>query len=112
MLAWETPLMTIGAGSFLTELVEIAGGRNVFDDLDGPSPQVAFEEVLRRNPQYVLGRPETAGTLSTSTRWRRLPAVRDGRVLVMDTALVGRPGVRLGEAAVSLAKLLHPTVTP
>jgi iron complex transport system substrate-binding protein len=112
MLSWETPLMTIGSGSFLTELVEIAGGQNVFGDLTGPSPQVSFEEVLRRNPQYVLGRPETAGKLSANERWHRLPAVRDGRVLVMDTVLVGRPGVRLGEAAVSLARLLHPGVVP
>lgn len=112
MLAWETPLMTIGAGSFLSELVEIAGGQNVFADLEGPSPQVSFEEVLRRDPQFILGRPETAGNLSSIERWRGLPAVREGRVLVMDTVLVGRPGVRLGEAAVSIARLLHPGIIP
>lgn len=110
MLAWDTPLMTIGSGSFLSELVEIAGGRNVFGDLEGPSPQVSFEEVLRRDPQYILGRPETAGNLAAKERWRGLPAVREGRVLVMDTVIVGRPGVRLGEAAVSIARLLHPDV--
>lgn len=112
MLSWETPLMTIGGGSFMSELVEAAGGRNVFGDLDGPSPQVAFEEVLRRDPRYVLGGPGTAGKLGTSQRWLALPAVRDGRVLVMDTLLVGRPGVRLGEAAVSIARLLHPGILP
>src|SRR5688572_12535755 len=112
MLSWETPLMTIGSGSFLTELVEIAGGQNVFGDLSGPSPQVSFEEVLRRDPRYVLGRPETAGKLGANERWRGLPAVREGRVLVMDTLLVGRRGVLLGEAAVSLARLLHPGSIP
>lgn len=112
MLAWETPLMTIGSGSFLSELVEIAGGRNVFGDLEGPSPQISFEELLKRDPQYILGRPETAGNLQAKPRWLGLPAVRDGRVLVMDTVVVGRPGVRLGEAAVSIAKLLHPGVIP
>ena len=112
MLAWDTPLMTIGSGSFLSELVDIAGGQNVFGDLEGPSPQVSFEEVLKRDPQYILGRPETAGNLRAKARWLGLPAVRDGRVLVMDTVLVGRPGVRLGEAAVSIARLLHPGVIP
>jgi iron complex transport system substrate-binding protein len=112
MLAWDTPLMTIGSGSFLSELVEIAGGRNVFGDLEGPSPQVSFEEVLKRDPQFILGRPETAGNLRSKPRWLGLPAVRDGRVLVMDTVLVGRPGVRLGEAAVSIARLLHPGAIP
>ena len=90
----------------------IAGGQNVFGDMDGPSPQVSFEEVLRRNPQYVLGRPETAGKLGGSERWSGLPAVREGRVLVMDTLIVGRPGVRLGEAAVSISRLLHPGIVP
>jgi iron complex transport system substrate-binding protein len=80
--------------------------------MEGPSPQVSFEEVLRRNPEVVLGRPETVGKLTASTRWRVLPAVRDQRVLVMDTLVVGRPGVRLGEAAVSIAKLLHPGILP
>lgn len=112
MLAWDSPLMTIGSGSFLSELVEIAGGSNVFGDMDGPSPQVSFEEVLRRDPMFVLGRPETAGKLGASERWRGLPAVREGRVLVMDTVIVGRPGVRLGEAAVSIARLLHPGIVP
>ncbi len=112
MLAWETPLMTIGSGSFLSELVEIAGGRNVFGDLEGPSPQISFEEVLKRDPQFILGRPETAGKLGASERWRQLAAVREGRVLVMDTVIVGRPGVRLGEAAVSIARLLHPGIKP
>lgn len=112
MLSWETPLMTIGSGSFMTELVEIAGGRNVFSDIEGPSPQVSFEEVLRRDPQFVLGRPETVAKLGASERWRGLPAVREGRVLVMDTVLVGRPGVRLGEAALSIARLLHPGIKP
>jgi len=112
MLSWETPLMTIGSGSFLSELVEIAGGRNVFADLPEPSPQVTFEEVLRRDPRFILGGPTTASKLGTNERWRLLPAVREGRVLVMDTLLVGRPGVRLGEAAVSLARLFHPGSIP
>ena len=73
---------------------------------------MSFEEVLRRNPRFILGGPPTAGKLGANERWRGLPAVREGRVLVMDTVLVGRPGVRLGEAAVSLARLLHPGSIP
>jgi ABC-type Fe3+-hydroxamate transport system substrate-binding protein len=84
----------------------------VFADLASPSPQVTFEEVLRRDPRFILGGPVTASKLGTNERWRLLPAVREGRVLIMDTLLVGRPGVRLGEAAVSLARLIHPGSIP
>lgn len=108
LFAWESPLIAIGGGSYLSELVEIAGGRNVFADLPAPSPQVTFEELLRRDPDVVLVGPATLAAVARAPRWRALSAVREGRVLAMDTLLVARPGVRLGEAAVSLARLLHP----
>jgi iron complex transport system substrate-binding protein/vitamin B12 transport system substrate-binding protein len=88
--------------------VEIAGGRNLFDDLPDPSPAVSFEEVLRRDPDVVLAGPQRLAMMGASALWNTLPAVREGRMLQLDTALTGRPGVRLGEAAVSIARLLHP----
>ena len=108
MPSWDRPLIVIGGGSFMSELVEIAGGRNVYDTSRTPSPTVTFEDVVRRNPDAVLVGPERAAIVRTSTVWRGLPAVRRGRVLVLDTALTLRPAVRLGEGAVSLARLLHP----
>ncbi|HEY2377270.1 MAG TPA: helical backbone metal receptor [Gemmatimonadaceae bacterium] len=110
--AWEKPLMTIGGGSFLSELVTIAGGRNVYDSLPAPSPVVTLEDVLRRNPDIVLVSPLERETLLTSKRWHALPAVRAGRVVAYDTNVVERPSVKLGEAAVSLARILHPGVLP
>ena len=108
MHVWEKPLMTIGGGSFLSELVTIAGGRNTYGSLPAPSPVVTLEDVLRRNPQIILVSPGERTTMLASARWQALPAVRTGRVLAYDTNLVARPSVKLGEAAVSLAHLLHP----
>lgn len=108
---WNEPLIVIGGGSFLNELVAIAGGRNVYDSSPSPSPTVSFEDVLQRNPQYVLAGPEGAARIRSQTKWRALPAVREGRLLLFDTARVLRPAVRLGEGAVSLARLLHPGET-
>ena len=105
---WYEPLIVIGGGSFMSELVEIAGGRNLYDSTSSPSPTVSFEDIVRRNPEFLLVGPERAGRLRTLAKWRTLPAVREGRLLVMDTARVLRPAVRLGEGAVSLARLLHP----
>jgi iron complex transport system substrate-binding protein len=106
--AWDSPVIAIGGGSFLTELVEIAGGRNIYGDDPRPSLDVTIEDVVRRDPDVVLAGPESAARMRAAPAWRALRAVRDGRVLIVDTTLVGRPGVRLGEAAVSLARLLHP----
>src|SRR5436305_8149544 len=104
--------MTIGGGSFLSELVTIAGGRNIYDSLPAPSPVVTLEDVLQHNPRIVLVGPIERTEMLASARWRSLPAVRDGHVLAYDTNLVARPSVKLGEAAVSLARLLHSGILP
>ncbi|MFL5577103.1 MAG: ABC transporter substrate-binding protein [Gemmatimonadaceae bacterium] len=105
---WDHPLITIGGGSYMNELVEIAGGRNVYGALPDVSPQIAMEDLLRRDPDVILAGPEGRRTILADPAWRPLRAVREGRVLVVDTSLVGRPSVRLGEAARALATLLHP----
>jgi len=105
---WDAPIITIGQGSYLDELVDIAGAKNIYSDLRAPSPQVALEDVARRNPQFILAGPVGAQVLASDPRWQVVPAVANGRILVVDTALVGRPSVNLGDAALSLARLLHP----
>jgi iron complex transport system substrate-binding protein len=104
---WDAPLMVVGAGSFLHELLTVAGATNSFADLDAPSPTVTFEELVRRDPDVILTGPTRAVSLRTDARWRTLRAVRDDRILVYDTLRVGRPGIRLGEAAHHVVDLLH-----
>jgi ABC-type Fe3+-hydroxamate transport system substrate-binding protein len=108
--AWDKPIIAIGAGSFMSQLLEIAGGRNAYADLPGPSATVTLEDVVQRNPDYVFASPISAPKMRASASWRTIPAVRAGKLLVYDTVLVGRPSVLLGAAAVSLANLLHPGV--
>ncbi|HJU89760.1 MAG TPA: helical backbone metal receptor [Gemmatimonadaceae bacterium] len=109
---WDNPLITIGSGSFMTELVAISGGRNVYADDAKPSPQITLEDVVRRDPAVVLAGPVGARLIRRTPAWSAVPAVRAGRVLIVDTMLVSRASVRLGEAAVSLATLLHPGLKP
>lgn len=112
MPTWEQPVISIGGGSFMNELIEIAGGRNVYADLAAPSPTVALEDVVSRDPDVVLASPESRARILADPRWRAVRAVRLGRVLAYDTMVVGRPSVVLGAAAVSLARLLHPGALP
>lgn len=103
---WDAPVMTIGRGSYLSELLEVVGAENVFGDIEAPSPQVSLEEVVRRDPDVVLAGPAGAATIHAHKGWAAIRAVREGRVLVVDTTLVGRPGVRMGEAARHLRALI------
>lgn len=108
MHAWDKPIIAIGGGSFLSQLVDIAGGRNIYGDSPLPSLTVSIEDVVRRNPDFVLASPDAAPKIRRSPTWSAIPAVRAGRILVYDTLLVSRPSVQLGAAAHSLARLIHP----
>jgi iron complex transport system substrate-binding protein len=110
MPIWERPLIVIGGGSFMSELLDIAGARNVYGDIAAPSGTVTMEDVVRRNPDLVLVSPNSAVQIHDSPQWRAIPAVRAGHVMVYDTLLVSRPSVVLGAAARSIAELLHPGV--
>ncbi|HEV7993667.1 MAG TPA: helical backbone metal receptor [Gemmatimonadaceae bacterium] len=105
---YDQPLLAVGSGSYLNELIAIAGGRNVYGFMPAPSPQITIEDLVKRDPDVVLLPPASRARYLADPRWRTLRAVREGRVLSVDTMLVLRPGPHLGEAAQSLAALLHP----
>lgn len=107
-ILWERPLLSVGGGSFLNELLRIAGARNIYDSLSAPSPAVTFEDLLHRDPDLVLASAATRARLLIDPRWRTLRAVREGRILVFDTTIVNGPSARVGSSARSLARLLHP----
>ncbi len=105
---WDAPLITIGSGSFMNELVDIAGGRNVYADIDGPSEAISLEDVAKRDPDFILAGPIGAAKIRGDSRWQIVRAAREGKIMIVDTTLVARPAVRLGEAALSLANMFHP----
>ena len=105
---YDQPLLATGGGSFLNELIDVAGGTNVYGFLPDPSPRITVEDLLQRDPQVILLSPESRARYVADPRWQALRAVRGNRLLVVDTMLVFRPGPRLGEAARSVARLLHP----
>lgn len=108
---WEAPLMSVGRGSFLNELVEIAGGRNVFADLPQPSPTVTFEELLRRDPDVIITSAKSRQRLEGVDRFKTLRAVREGHFAIIDTSFINGPSARVGASAVALARLLHPGIS-
>ncbi len=106
--AWESPLLVIGGGSYIDELLTIAGADNVFHDMSAPSPPVSIEEIAKRNPDVVVAGVTRSATLAATPSWQAVRAVREQRFVVQDPAVTGRPSVVLGMAAVQLARALHP----
>lgn len=107
----DAPPMVIGGGSFMNELLDIAGARNVYASLRSPASAVSVEDVVARNPDLVIRGGGEVARNAWSTTWSAVPAVAAGHVVTVATDLVSRPSVRLGEGAVALARALHPGIT-
>ncbi|MEO7084407.1 MAG: helical backbone metal receptor [Gemmatimonadaceae bacterium] len=105
---WDKPIITIGGGSFMSELFEIAGARNIYAEVHAPSAAVALEDVVQRDPDFVLSSRAGAERMKASAMWRAVAAVRAGHIVTIDEDITTRPSVQLGAAAVRLAELLHP----
>ncbi len=112
-LVWNDPPMTAGPGTFISQLVGVAGGRNVFADAGSDWPNVSLEAIVRRDPDFlVLPQGEKGGAhdvvrLRGEPGWREMRAMREGRTILVPANLMNRPGPRMGEAARRLRDALH-----
>lgn len=104
-----------GPGSYLDELLALAGGANVVPASLGPFPQVDPEFVVLADPDVVLLLDApfgvTAQDVARRPGWEGLRAVTSGRVVELsddEVDALSRPGPRLGEAVRLLVRLLHP----
>jgi len=103
ILAWDQPLTTIGAGSFLSELVQRAGGRNIFADIDAASAPVSLEAVVSRDPSVVLVPSQEVRDVSIRPEWNVVRAFRERRLLLVTGTEYLRPTPRAVGAVRALA---------
>jgi len=94
-------------------VIEVAGGRNVFADQAALWPTVSIEEIVRRQPDYVVvprGEQgmERVEAMKRAPGWRELRALREGRGVMVPAEVVNQPGPRLGEAARAMRDAIHP----
>ncbi|MDI3258002.1 MAG: ABC transporter substrate-binding protein [Kyrpidia sp.] len=105
-------LYTAGGHTFMDELIRLAGGVNVAEDLEGWKPMNA-ETLIRKNPQVIVVTygyyvPNAADKPKQRPGWEVVDAVRHNRVYAVDSDLVSRPGPRIVGGAEALAKLFYP----
>lgn len=109
------PLMTVGPGSYIHQLIELAGARNAAESAGTPYPRLSIEEVLRRNPEFLLfpmGRFEGIPQAEQDQwrRWTSLEAVKRNQLVQINADVLNRPGPRVIEGLESLVRILHPDV--
>jgi ABC-type Fe3+-hydroxamate transport system substrate-binding protein len=106
LLVWEQPPMTIGRGSFLSELVERAGGENLFADVTTSSAPVSIEAISTRDPDLILTTADGPVSFASRPEWQVVRAVRERRFLAVAGSEYDRPGPRSPRAIRALSARL------
>jgi iron complex transport system substrate-binding protein len=110
----------MAAGNWMPELVELAGGANLFGLAGKHSPWLSWEQLLAADPDVIVVLPcgydlvktrAEMPALTAKPEWSQLSAVQNRRVYLTDgNQFFNRPGPRLVESLEILAEILHPNV--
>ncbi len=103
---------TPGPGTFVNELITLAGGENIAGSADSPYVQINAEQVVQSNPEIIIMSDAAYGiapeTVGKRPGWNVIDAVKNNRVFPIDDNLVSRPGPRVVDGLEAAAKLIHP----
>lgn len=108
-------MTAVGPGTYLEELMQWIGARNMLADAPTPYPQVSMETILRRNPDVIIdrqdmGKPEGEASARLAALWIPYPgisAVRHKRLRIVRDDAYFRPGPRVAEVARKLRELVY-----
>lgn len=112
---WYEPLYTIGSGTWQNELIEMAGGVNIFADAKQTYPIVSSEAVIQRNPEIIIVSLGYMGGVKKEDfekrpGWSVISAVKNNRIFEIDENIFIRCGPRIVQGLQQLAWLIHPEI--
>lgn len=107
-----SPIVSIGSNTFIHEIIERAGGRNLAGAARG-YPRFSREQVIGLSPEVIIitsmAREKVFETVRNEwLSWKSIPAADSGRVYIQDSNFLDRPGPRLVDGLELLARLIHP----
>jgi iron complex transport system substrate-binding protein len=107
------PMITISSGTFQDDLIGLAGGINITAGEIVRYPRFSIEEVIIRSPDVIIVTSMTSFKDSSEgikrwSRWETIPAVRDGRVYLIESDIIDRPSPRIVDGLEVLARFFHP----
>ena len=106
---WNAPYMSVGTTSFINDVIVKAGGENIFGDLIDAYPMVSEESIISREPAVIIIPASTgmnASAVGLRNGWADIPAVKNGKVFVVDDNVYTRPGPRIADVVLELSELL------
>ncbi len=106
MEIWNEPLMTVGPGSFMDELIVLAGGENIAGDSPTPWPVFSGELVIERDPEVIILTSFNLEEALSRPAWQVTTALKDGHVYEVNPDLYSRTTPRLLDALAELIGIL------
>lgn len=115
-ICWHEPLYVAGSETLQSDLIEKAGGENVFSDVEGWHT-VGIEDLIIKNPDVIIvssgtgmggEKNVTYDYILKEKRLKDINAVRNDRVYLIDADIVSRSGPRIVDALEEVARVLHP----
>ncbi len=109
-LIWERPMIAVGGGTFIDEMIELAGGLNVARNGNTKYPRLSREDILRMNPEVIILGGDVDGKYLSGedgSLLKMVDAIKDGRVYRVNPDYYERPGPRFIEGVEELFSILH-----
>ena len=105
-------IFTVGPGSYIDDLIKIAGGVNIAASATTAYPQLSAEQIVKADPEIIVLAADAYSAkpadVAARSGWSAIAAVRSGRIATMAPNLINRPGPRVGDAAEAYARIVHP----
>ena len=113
-VVWHDPLMSAGSGTFISDLIDMAGGTNIAHDMEGYKA-MSLEVVVERDPDIIIiptgmGKQPIYDFVVAEERLGDVSAVKNERVYKIDQNIVSRAGPRIVDGLEEFAKYIHPEV--
>jgi iron complex transport system substrate-binding protein len=115
---YSDPYTSVGKGTFIDNLIKLAGGQNIFENATTAYPKVSSESIIAQNPDLIIfpsnmGAAAFWGTfadVSNRPGWSSINAIINQKLYVVSADAINQPGPRQVDALEALAKILHPEI--
>jgi iron complex transport system substrate-binding protein len=115
---WSDPYMSVGKGTFVDEVIRLAGGQNIFENATDAYPVVSSEAIITENPDIMVF-PTQMGvesfwgnytTVSARPGWSNINAIANNKMYTVSGDIIDEPGPRQVDSLEILAKIIHPEI--
>jgi iron complex transport system substrate-binding protein len=115
---WSDPFMSVGNGTFVDDIITLAGGQNIFENATDAYPVVSSEAIIELNPDVMVF-PTQMGVesfwgnysaVAARAGWANINAVKNGKMHTVSGDIIDEPGPRQVDSLEIMAKILHPEI--